>query len=168
MAIQVKPDGRVAVRCPMRVSMQTARTFAGQHEAWIQRQVQAMESRREKRPVMTAEQVKAYRELARRVLTAKTAVWAERMGATYGRIAIRQQATRWGSCSAKGNLNFNWTLILLPDELQDYVVVHELAHRRQMNHSPQFWSVVAEQLPDYAERRRRLRGCESQVETAVF
>lgn len=79
------------------------------------------------------------------------------MGITYGRISIRQQATRWGSCSGKGNLNYNWKLVLLPEDLQDYVVVHELAHRKEMNHSSRFWEIVKKELPDWEDKRRRLR-----------
>ena len=80
-----------------------------------------------------------------------------------GTISIRQQATRWGSCSSKGNLNFNWTLILTPEPLQDYVVVHELAHRLEMNHSDRFWKIVESQIPDYKERRNLLKTYENQV-----
>ena len=79
------------------------------------------------------------------------------MGVTCGRISIREQKTRWGSCSGQGNLNFNWKLILMPPEILDYVVVHELAHRKQMNHSPAFWAEVERILPDWRERRRWLR-----------
>ena len=79
------------------------------------------------------------------------------MGVDYGRITVRDQRTRWGSCSAKGNLNFNWRLILAPGEVLDYVVVHELAHRREMNHSKRFWSLVEMVLPDYERRRRWLK-----------
>ena len=70
-----------------------------------------------------------------------------------------EQKTRWGSCSSKGNLNFNWKLVLLAPELLDYVVVHELAHRREMNHSKNFWKIVEAELPDYREHRRRLKEC---------
>lgn len=98
-----------------------------------------------------------YRKEARAYLEEKTAWWASRMKVTYEKIAIRDQATRWGSCSTKGNINFNWRLVLLPAELADYVVVHELAHRLQMNHSRQFWNVVGSVMPDYGERRKALK-----------
>lgn len=98
-----------------------------------------------------------YRKEARACLEEKTAWWASRMMVTYEKIAIRDQATRWGSCSTKGNLNFNWRLVLLPAELADYVVVHELAHRLHMNHSRQFWNVVGSVMPDYRERRKALK-----------
>ena len=62
-----------------------------------------------------------------------------------------------GSCSSAGNLNFNWKLVLMPPELLDYVVVHELAHRKEMNHSPRFWAIVEKELPDYRKRREKLK-----------
>lgn len=87
----------------------------------------------------------------------KTAFWAARMKVTYGRITIRDQKTRWGSCSSRGNLNFNWRLLLMPERVMDYVIVHELAHRREMNHSAAFWQIVETYLPDYRERRQWLK-----------
>ena len=79
------------------------------------------------------------------------------MGVTYGRISIREQKTRWGSCSSAGNLNFNWRLIFAPESVLDYVVVHELAHRKEMNHSRTFYDIVESILPDYRISRRWLR-----------
>ncbi len=78
-------------------------------------------------------------------------------GFAYGRVAIKEQKSRWGSCSRKGNLNFNWRLLLAPLPVLDYVVVHELCHLRELNHSPRFWSLVAQRCPDYASQRRWLR-----------
>ena len=102
---------------------------------------------------------KQNRELARQRITRRVEYFAPLVGVTYNRIFIKEQKTRWGSCSSLGNLNFNWKLILLNEKLLDYVVVHELAHRKQMNHSPTFWAEVERVLPDYRERRRRLREC---------
>ena len=109
--------------------------------------------RQEKREMPEAEK-KYYRNLAREVLGARTGYYARKMGVTYGRISIREQKTRWGSCSSKGNLNFNYRLAYLPQELLDYVVVHELAHRRHMDHSKTFWQEVETYYPNYKECRR--------------
>lgn len=83
--------------------------------------------------------------------------WAERMQITYGKVTIKDQKTRWGSCSSLGNLNFNWRLLLMPEAVMDYVIVHELAHRREMNHSAAFWHIVENYMPDYRERLQWLK-----------
>lgn len=87
----------------------------------------------------------------------KVSAWAQQMHIEYGRITIRDQKTRWGSCSSKGNLNFNWRLLMMPEPVMDYVVVHELAHRKEMNHSPRFWEIVGTYIPDYQSKREWLR-----------
>lgn len=87
----------------------------------------------------------------------RVAYYSKIMGVTVGRITIRNQKTRWGSCSSKGNLNFNYQLYYLPEELLDYVVIHELAHRRHMNHSADFWAEVEKYCPDYKVQRKRLK-----------
>ena len=79
------------------------------------------------------------------------------MNVSYGRISIREQKTRWGSCSSAGNLNFNWRLIFAPPAVLDYVVVHELAHRKEMNHSAAFYAIVEQVLPDYRSSQKWLR-----------
>ncbi|MHB8645380.1 MAG: M48 family metallopeptidase [Thermomicrobiales bacterium] len=105
------------------------------------------------RPALEA----SLRETARFAIVSQVASRATEMGLTYGRVAIRDQKTRWGSCSRAGNLNFNWRLILAPSAVLDYVVVHELAHRAELNHSARFWRVVARYCPAYSTHRVWLR-----------
>ena len=83
--------------------------------------------------------------------------YAPRIGVSYGRVAIRDQRSRWGSCSAKGNLNFNWKLIMAPPEALTYVVIHELCHRIEFNHSPRFWALVQAQMPEYEAWKKWLK-----------
>ena len=163
-AIEVKRDGSVVVRCPMWAQDGDIMDFVERHREWILQHRSKVLERAGRRPVYTEAQVREFRQHARWMLAQKTWQWAQKMQVTYGKLTIRQQATRWGSCSAKGNLNFNWKLVLVPEELADYVVVHELAHRKEMNHSPRFWKLVEEQLPDYRERRKRLREYETDIE----
>lgn len=87
----------------------------------------------------------------------RLAFFAPRVGRTPGRITIREQKTRWGSCSAKGNLNFNWKLIMTPPQVLDYVVVHELCHLWAFDHSPRFWALVERQIPDYRAWKKWLK-----------
>ena len=99
----------------------------------------------------------AQREGAREIISARAAHWAAALGVKYNRIAIKSQRTLWGSCSRRGNLNFNWRLAAAPPEALDYVVIHELCHLRELNHSRKFWAHVAAACPDYKQHRRWLR-----------
>lgn len=96
-------------------------------------------------------------ESARDLFTGRARFWSERMGVRFNRIFIKDQRTLWGSCSAKGNLNFNWRVALAPEAVVDYLVIHELAHLLEMNHSRRFWAHVAQHCPDYKRHRRWLR-----------
>ena len=108
-------------------------------------------------PQQEAALEKRYREAAREYFPKRVAYYQARMGGTYERIVIREQKTRWGSCSSRGTLSFNWRLMLAPPAVLDYVVVHELAHLQQMNHSKRFWDVVAQVMPDYKVYRNWLK-----------
>jgi hypothetical protein len=95
--------------------------------------------------------------LARDEITAAVIRWANRMGVRFSAISIRDQKTRWGSCSSRGTLSFNWRLVMAPRVVLEYVVIHELAHLKQPNHSPAFWQIVAQHFPDYKKARAWLR-----------
>ena len=165
IAIQVTRDGEVLVRSPRRCSRAYIDAFVAKNETWVMKHIAQAAKLKEReqlsptqeRPPLSQEERAHYIEIARDIFTRKTEYYARIMGISYNRISIREQKTRWGSCSSKGNLNFNWRLILAPETVLDYVVVHELAHRRQMNHSKAFYDIVAAVLPDYKEARRWLR-----------
>ncbi|NCN52270.1 M48 family metallopeptidase [Candidatus Parcubacteria bacterium] len=97
-----------------------------------------------------------YKEHAREIITARVAYWNQTYQFSYGRIAIKNQRRCWGSCSEKQNLNFNYKIIFLPEALMDYVVVHELCHLAELNHSKHFWAEVAKSFPEYKEHARHL------------
>ena len=160
LALQVRPDGSVLVRAPLRTSMREIQRFLDQHADWVEKQQRRMQERAEAAaliPRLSEEELKALAKEARRDLTARTVAFSARMGVSYGRIAIRHQKSKWGSCSSAGNLNYNCLLMLAPEAVRDYVVVHELCHRRHMNHSPAFWAEVGRVLPDYKNARKWLR-----------
>jgi predicted metal-dependent hydrolase len=100
-----------------------------------------------------------YRRQASGLFREKLDRWCPVIGVTYGRLSIRGQRTRWGSCSPQGNISLNWKLMLVPEPVIDYVIVHELAHRREMNHSPRFWKLVAAYCPGWREYRQWLHDC---------
>ena len=171
-ALQVTPDGRVIVRAPKRCPRSFIQAFVRQKEDWVLRQLARFEKQRKEHPAadhppLSDKDRARYISIARDIFTRKAAYYSRIMGVSYGRITIREQKTRWGSCSSKGNLNFNWRLILAPEEVLDYVVVHELAHRREMNHSKAFYAVVESVLPDYRQARRWLRDHGDSLWTAV-
>ena len=157
LAVQIRADGTVIARAPLRMPKDRILCFLSEKASWIRMQQGRMQERENMRQQarihLDAAQEKELRERAKSVLAQRTAYFARQIGVTYGRITVRDQKTRWGSCSQTGNLNFNFRLILAPSEMLDYVVVHELCHRRQMNHSTQFWQEVAQVLPDYRKRK---------------
>ena len=106
---------------------------------------------------------RGYRKLARDILPAKIERYAAHIGVTPASIRITGATTRWGSCSGKGSINFSWRLMMAPAEVIDYVVVHELAHLREMNHSPRFWAIVAGVMPEYPRCRAALKQLQARL-----
>ena len=160
IAIEIRSDSSVLVRAPKSMTDGEIRRFLEKHRDWIEKHQEEAVRRREE--VEQAEklsdaQIRELSEKAKKVIPERVRHYALVLDVTYGRITIRNQKTRWGSCSSKGNLNFNCLLMLMPEEILDYVVVHELAHRREMNHSENFWKIVENVLPDYRKRRKWLK-----------
>lgn len=160
LSITIDPDANLIVRAPRRMSDRTIAAFVASKRDWIEKHMEKVRKRAAKReevPEFTEEERKALTKKARKMILEKVAYYAPIVGVTYGRIAIRKQRTVWGSCSAKGNLNFNYLLAMMPDEVVDYVVVHELCHRKEMNHSPRFWAEVEKVIPDHKALRKWLK-----------
>ena len=123
-----------------------------------------------RRPLFSTRSRKLYetnKEAARSLVTERLAhfmnYYGVRHGISIGRIAIRNQKSRWGSCSKKGNLNFNYKLAFMPPAIRDYVIVHEICHIKEFNHGQKFWSLVSETVPDWKKLRKELRGIERAV-----
>jgi predicted metal-dependent hydrolase len=158
-------EGGLEVRAPLRMPAVEIERFVESKTSWIEkhmREAEAMKSARaEFRETIDenerARLAAAYKAQARREIPARTITLAQTMGVTPASVKIGSARTRWGSCNAKGALNFSWRLILAEQDLIDYVIVHELAHLRQLNHSRAFWDIVARYVPDYKQRRARLK-----------
>ena len=153
LSIQITPAGEVILRCPNRVSRREAEAFLISKRSWIEKHLSA----RTPSIPFTPDELAWLTDTAKEDLPPRVDRLAALLGVSYGRITIRSQHTRWGSCSAKGNLNFNCLLMLCPEEVRNYVVIHELCHRKEMNHSPAFWAEVERFCPDYPAHRRWLR-----------
>lgn len=170
VAIQVNSDLSVTVRAPYSASEKDIEEILKKKEAWISRHIEKIKKTKERfeaEPTekLTREKVIALAEEALKVIPERVEYFAKVIGVPYGKITVRNQKTRWGSCSSKGNLNFNCLLMLAPPEVLDYVVVHELCHRKQMNHSKAFWLEVEKVLPNYKEVRKWLKEEGSQMIT---
>lgn len=116
-----------------------------------------MEQKRKAGKKLSEKEVLFYRRMARDVIEQRCNYYSRLMNVNYNRIAIRDQKTRWGSCSSKKNLNFNWRLIMAPAGVLDYVVVHELSHLKEMNHSKRFWREVEQVMPEYKKYNNWLK-----------
>ena len=160
ISVEISEAAEVIVRAPMRMPKKEILKFVNDHTDWIEKHKKKMEQRLAEKPVvkkLSLEEVQSLADQALKVIPERVRHYAPIVGVTYGCITIRNQKTRWGSCSSKGNLNFNVALMLVPPEVMDYVVVHELTHRKEMNHSPRFWAEVERVCPEYKKHRAWLK-----------
>ena len=160
IVLSVNSKAEVILKVPYRTTNAEINRILSERQDWIRTHVARVRSARASAATLaplTDEELRQLSQQAAQYIPPRVAMYAERVGVSYGRITIRHQRTRWGSCSTKGNLNFNCLLMLTPPEVIDYVIVHELCHRKEMNHSARFWALVAAVLPNYAEQKRWLR-----------
>ena len=156
VALQVDQSGSVIVRAPMTLPEEEIRTFVEKHETWIHRQQQRQVRYRAEHPEPTPQEQEALRQQAKTLLPQRVAYWAGVMGVRPTGIRITSARTRFGSCSGKNSLCFSLYLMAYPPEAIEYVVVHELCHLYEFNHSPGFWRMVESVLPDYGQWKRWL------------
>ena len=157
IAVEVSYKG-IIVRAPQKMPDEEIAAFLKKKKKWIERTLQKIETRRsEASDVLTSSEIHELAEKAMAIIPEKVKHFASLFGVDYGKITIRNQRSRWGSCSSKGNLNFNCLLMLLPDEVIDSVVAHELCHRKHMNHSKAFYDDLTRVFPNYQQCRTWLK-----------
>lgn len=158
IAVEISKEVRIIVRAPFDMKQEDIDKFVNSKSQWIDKHLRSMKEKLSSSSrKLTEQEKKELRKNARVVITARVERIAALMGVSYNRIAIKFQKTRFGSCSTKKNLNFNALVALMPSDILDYVVVHELSHLKQMNHSKAFWKEVERVMPDYKSKRKWLK-----------
>ena len=163
ISIEVTRDEEIIVRAPKWISLKDIRYFVDEKQHWISKALERTRKRREEEalrqdpPVLTDDELDELFRKAKQLIPERVAYYAGLIGVTYGRITIRNQRTRWGSCAERGNLNFNCLLMLAPPEVLDAIVVHELCHRKEMNHSKRFYEEVYKVYPEYDKWNKWLK-----------
>lgn len=148
--ILIRPGGKIIVTAPKHIPLFLLRQIVKSKAPWIENQLNAM-------PQKPSNDYKLHKDRAFDLVTMRLAFFNTHYGFQYKRVSIRNQSTRWGSCSNKGTLCFNYKIVNLPSELVDYLVVHELCHLKEHNHSPRFWALVGQTIPDYKDRKKQLK-----------
>ena len=160
LAAEIRRDGTVLVRAPQRMPDRQIAQFLQEKAALIERHVQNKRRTLQEQPALqpfTCAELETLTQQAREEIPQRVSYFAAQIGVTYGRITIRCQKTRWGSCTSTGNLNFNCLLMCVPTEVLDSVIVHELCHRLHPNHSADFYAAVNRVFPDYPRCDRWLK-----------
>ena len=151
LSVQIK-NGELIARAPLRMKEKDIYAFIDSKKTWIEKHLASSEEAKKTLGEIQPFTEEALKELvvkAKLIIPKRAEHYAPLIGVTYNRITIRSQRTRWGSCSSKGNLNFNCLLVLFPPEVIDSIVVHELCHRKHINHSPKFYAEIDKVFPEY-------------------
>lgn len=149
--------GEVSVKAPIGTDEKTIAEIVDKHAAWINKNLEIQQKREHMFSDLTPEDVNNLKKEARVYFKDKTEEFSKIMGLKYGRITITSAQKRFGSCSSQKNISYSYRLMLYPDAAREYVVVHELAHTVEMNHSKRFYEIIERVLPDYKARRRLLK-----------
>lgn len=157
VGIRVTPQGQVVVRAPSGMSKRTIDTIVEKHSAWIEKRVNAAKEHPSVIYDLSQGEINNLKDKTRKIILPIVNKYAHIMGLSPTKINITSAKRVFGSCTAKKHLNFSFRLCLYPEDAIEYVVVHELAHMKEMNHSKKFWAVVEKYLPDYNERKKLLK-----------
>ncbi len=157
LCLQVKRDGSVVIRCPYRTSKERIEAFYNAHIDWVKRKLEINEKRMTPLGELSDEEIKELKRKALEYIPSRVDYFAKIMDVMPSNVSINQAKTRFGSCSSKKRLNFSCNVMRYPNEAIDYVIVHELAHIKELNHSKRFWSIVEGVMPDYKERQKLLK-----------
>ena len=159
MRVTVYCDGNVVVTAPEGSGLGVVERFIADKKRWILKKIEQFKSACIV-PVCkgSIEEYKKHKAGALKLVTERIDHFSRVYGFSLNRVSIRNQKTRWGSCSSRGNININYKILFLPKEMQDYIIVHELCHLKEMNHSKRFWDLVSQTFPNYRELRKQLRG----------
>lgn len=166
ISIEIRPDVTLLVRAPLLMKDTEIQRFLKEKESWVLTHLKKAKERQmmlKSIEKLSAAEIQKLADKASKIIPEKVKYYADLMNVPYRRITIRRQKTRWGSCSNKGNLNFNCLLMLAPDEVVDYVVVHEVCHLIEMNHSKAFWKLVEQVMPDYKEQKKWIKDHGSEI-----
>ncbi len=156
ISISIK-DGELLVKAPIRTSKKKIEEVIAKHERWINKHLESQRRKNEIFGSLTEKDISTLKREARKYFKVKIDFYSNLMGLKYGRMTITSAEKRFGSCNERGNICFSYRLMLYPEPAREYVVVHELAHLVEMNHSKRFYAIVEKVLPDYKERKRLLR-----------
>ncbi|MEP7162900.1 MAG: M48 family metallopeptidase [Candidatus Moraniibacteriota bacterium] len=160
MTLSISADGGVSLTTARSTPLWLVERFLARQIEWIERTLHRLgisPQVKKEREASASDEYRRLKEPARALVFGRLAHWNEQYGFVFTSVSIRNQKSRWGSCSSAGRLSFNYRLVSLPPELSDYVLVHELCHLQELNHDPAFWELVAKTIPDFRARRAALK-----------
>ena len=157
LCLQVKQNGAVVIRAPFGTTRAKIEEFVLKHRDWVAKKVEIAKNKPISIDMLDESEIKRLKALAYEIIPPRAEYYANLVGVSYASISINRAKTRFGSCSSQKRLNFSCNLMRYPIEAIDYVVLHEIAHLKELNHSKRFWAIVEKHMPDYKERKRILK-----------